>query len=274
MTAFAANSIFCRLALERPDIDAAAFTAVRLLSGSALLLVIARASGRRRTRGSIGDWSSGTALFAYAILFSFAYLRLEVGAGALILFASVQLTMILAGVRRGERPPPLHWLGLTAASGGLVYLFAPGLSAPSPAGSAMMAGAGVAWGVYSLRGHGTKDPLVTTTDNFVRSVPLAVVAVAFFHRDLELSGRGVLLGIASGAFASALGYVVWYAALRGLSATRAASVQLTVPVIAAGGGVLLLGESVSIRLGVSAALILGGVGLTLVRGYAPASRSR
>jgi drug/metabolite transporter (DMT)-like permease len=264
MVAFAANSILCRLALEPADIDAAGFTAVRLLSGASVLLLIARSSGRRRTEGSRGNWLSATALFVYAIFFSFAYLRLSVGTGALILFALVQVTMIAGGRARGERPRPLHWIGLAAALGGLVYLVSPGLAAPSAAGSLMMGGAGVAWGVYSLRGRSTTDPVVTTTDNFVRSVPMVLVVAVVFHRSLDLSARGVLFALSSGALASGVGYVLWYTALRGLSATRAASVQLTAPVIAALGGLLFLGENLTLRLVASAVLILGGVGLTLV----------
>jgi drug/metabolite transporter (DMT)-like permease len=263
MIAFATNSILCRLALGPPDIDAAGFTAIRLGSGAIMLLIVARSSGRRRTAASQGNWWSAVALFTYAITFSFAYLRLDVGTGALILFALVQATMIVRGLIEGERPRPLHWLGLSAALAGLVYLVSPGLTAPSTVGSLMMAVAGVSWGVYSLRGRGTSDPLVTTTDNFIRSVPIVLVAAAVLYPSIDLSTRGVVLAVASGAVASGIGYVIWYAALRGLTATRAASVQLTVPVIAAAGGLLFLGERLSLRLVLSAVLILGGVGLTL-----------
>jgi drug/metabolite transporter (DMT)-like permease len=274
MTCFAGNSILCRLALGPPDIDAAGFTAIRLASGAVMLLLIARSTGRRLTAQTRGNWVSGAALFAYAILFSFAYLRLGVGTGALILFALVQATMIVWGLIRGERPRPAQWLGLTAALGGLTYLVSPGLSAPSPAGSLMMASAGIAWGIYSLRGRGTSDPIVTTTDNFIRSVPMVLIVAAILYRDIDLSARGVALALASGALASGVGYVIWYAALRHLSATRAASVQLTVPVIAALGGLVFLGEAVSLRLAVSAVLILGGVGLTLAGREKVASPSR
>lgn len=273
MTAFAANSILCRLALGSSDVDAAGFTAIRLVSGAATLLAISRLSGRQRTEQSRGDWVSGAALFIYAIMFSFAYLRLGVGTGALILFALVQATMIVWGLVRGERPRPFHWLGFAAAFSGLVYMVSPGLSAPSTAGSLMMGVAGIAWGIYSLRGRGTTDPVVTTTDNFVRSVPMVLVVAAVLYQTIDLSVRGVFLAVASGAIASGVGYVIWYAALRGLSATRAASVQLTVPVIAAAGGLVFLQEAVSLRLAISAALILGGVGLTLV-GREKATRRR
>ena len=263
MFAFASNSILCRLALGSPEIDAVGFTAVRLCSGAVTLLVISLLSGRRRTAANRGDWKSGAALFFYAIMFSFAYISLDAGTGALILFALVQTTMIVWGLVRGERPGFVQWIGLGAALGGLVYLVSPGLSAPSPLGSAMMATAGIAWGVYSLRGRGAKDPVVATTDNFVRSVPLVLIAVAIFYRRIDFNAQGVVLAVASGAVASGVGYVIWYAALRGLSTTRAASVQLTVPVIAAAGGLVLLDETVSLRLVLSAVLILGGVGTTL-----------
>jgi drug/metabolite transporter (DMT)-like permease len=264
MTAFAANSILCRLALGPPDIDAAGFTLIRLAAGAATLLAIARISGRRRTEQSRGNWVSGFALFVYAIMFSFAYLRLDVGTGALILFALVQATMIVWGLVRGERPRPYQWLGLAAALGGLVYLVSPGLTAPDAAGSIMMGTAGIAWGVYSLRGRQTTDPIVTTTDNFVRSVPMVLIVAAVSYQSIDISPRGFVLAIASGAITSGVGYVIWYAALRGLSATRAATVQLTVPVIATLGGLAFLGESVSLRLAISSVLILGGVGLTLM----------
>ena len=265
VTAFAANSLLCRLALGPGDIGAAGFTIVRLTAGAVALFAIARLTGRRRTERSKGGWAHAAALFSYAILFSFAYVRLNVGAGALVLFATVQTSMVLWGIRRGERPRPLQWTGFAAALGGLVYLLLPGLSAPSPIGSAMMAGAGLSWAVYSLRKGQAADPIVATTDNFVRTIPLVLVAAAVFHQSLYLSARGVVLATISGALASGLGYVFWNTALPGLSATRAASVQLTVPAIAAVGGLLFLGETISVRLVVASALILGGVGLTIVR---------
>jgi len=263
MVAFAANSVLTRLALDPPDIDAASFTGLRLTSGAVTLLVVARARGRRRTPVDRGDWTSAAALFAYAALFSFAYLELPAGTGALILFALVQVTMIAWGIARGERPRPRQWIGILLALGGLAYLVSPGMAAPSPFGTVAMAGAGVAWGVYSLRGRGPGDPVVRTTDNFVRSVPMVGVLVVVALSTVDLEPRGALLAVASGALASGLGYVIWYDALRGLTATRAAAVQLTVPVIAAVGGLLLLGEPFTLRLAVAAMLILGGVAVTL-----------
>jgi drug/metabolite transporter (DMT)-like permease len=205
-------------------------------------------------------------LFLYAIAFSLAYLSLSAGTGALLLFGSVQATMLLVALRAGERPHPWTWVGLGVALAGLCVLVAPGLRAPSPGGAALMIAAGIAWGVYSLRGRGAPDPLAATTDNFVRSVPLVVaagLAAWAVHGPHHVSPRGVLLALISGAVTSGVGYVVWYAALRGLTATRAATVQLAVPVLAAVAGVVLLSEAVTVRLVASAALILGGIAVAL-----------
>ncbi len=264
LTAFAANSILCRLALEEPAIDAASFTTVRLLSGALTLLVFSSLASRSTTSVRPGNWGAASLLFLYAIAFSFAYLSLSAGTGALILFGAVQLTMILAALLAGERPAQLEWLGLVAALVGLIYLVSPGLSAPSAAGSLLMGLAGISWGLYSLLGRGVQDPVGVTTGNFVRSVPFTLLVSAVAFRSLELSGSGVLLAMASGALTSGLGYVIWYAALPGLSATRAATVQLSVPVLAAVGGVLFLFETVTVRLLFSAVLILGGIGLSLL----------
>jgi drug/metabolite transporter (DMT)-like permease len=274
LVGFAGNSLLCRLALADRTIDAASFTAVRLASG-ALVLVLLAGSWRGGLARS-GSTLSAVALFAYAAPFSYAYLRLGAGVGALILFASVQATMIGWGLARGERPPLSVWLGLTLALGGLVGLAAPGASSPDPVGLALMTVAGVAWGVYSLRGRsGGGSPLATTASNFARSTPLAaaLVAVAAFCAGLDASARGLVLAAASGAIASGLGYSLWYAALPGLTATRAAILQLLVPVLAAGGGVGLLGERVSLRLLLAGAAILGGVALA-IRARARARTSR
>lgn len=258
MVAFASNSILCRVALGPPAIDASSFAVIRLLSGAFTLLVISLVTGRRPFPVHRGDWVSGAALTAYAIAFSFAYIRLDVGTGALLLFAVVQTTMVIWGIARGDYPRILQWLGLVAATCGLVYLVAPGLSAPSPTAAALMGAAGLAWGVYSLRGIHVSDPIAATTRNFVASVPLVLIAAAFLPGGVNLTAAGVVLAVASGSLASGMGYAIWYAALPGLPAVGAAAVQLTVPVIAAGGGVLLLGEQVSARLVVAAVLILGG----------------
>jgi len=262
LVAFAGNSILCRLALGSHLIDPAGFTAVRLGSGALTLWLVTalRAGGLPRTEG---QWGSAVALFAYAAAFSLAYITLSAGTGALILFGAVQLTMILAGLRAGERPRPAEWLGLALALGGLLVLVRPGLAAPSPVGSALMATAGIAWGVYSLRGRGSTEPLRNTAGNFLRTLPLAVLMLLAAGGGATWEPRGVLLAVASGALASGLGYAIWYAALPALTATRAALVQLLVPVLAAGGGVALLGEAIPLRLPVAAALVLGGVALAV-----------
>ncbi len=202
-------------------------------------------------------------LFLYAIAFSFAYLSLSAGTGALILFGSVQVTMLLVALHSGERPQLLEWLGLLFALGGLVYLVLPGLEAPSPVGSVLMMIAGIAWGVYSLRGRGVGSPLANTTGNFIRAVPLIIVVRLVLMNDVHMTQSGILLAVLSGAIASGVGYVIWYTALAGLSATRAAIVQLSVPVLAAWGGVALLAEDVSLRLVLAGALILGGIALAI-----------
>jgi drug/metabolite transporter (DMT)-like permease len=261
LVAFASNSVLCRLALGGKTIDPATFSTIRLASGAVMLTLIARALRNGKVAGPRGSWTSATLLFLYAAAFSFAYLSLSAGTGALILFGAVQLTMILAALRSGERPHVLEWTGLTLALAGLVVLVLPGLTAPSPAGWTLMAIAGISWGFYSLRGRGAGSPLADTTANFVRAVPLALgISLAMAGR-FHVSREGALLAVASGALASGVGYVVWYAALRGLTATRAATVQLSVPVLAAAGGLLFLSERLSLRLVASAIMILGGVAL-------------
>ena len=264
LVAFAANSVLCRVALGETAIDAASFSTIRLMSGAAALLVL---SWLVRARGAPllgGDWGSATILFLYAVPFSFAYVSLSTGTGALILFAAVQCTMLAVALRSGERPGALEWVGFSAAVVGLVYLVSPGVAAPTPLGAGLMALAGVAWGTYSLRGRGVTTPVAATAGNFVRTVPFALVLSLVMLRQAELSPRGVFLAVGSGAVTSGVGYVVWYTALRGLSVTRAAMVQLTVPVVAAVGGVVVLAETVSLRLVVASVVILSGVGLAAV----------
>jgi drug/metabolite transporter (DMT)-like permease len=261
MLAFAANSLLCRLALQQDRIDPASFGAVRLLAGALVLACVVRL--RRRPQGEDGGWRSAALLFAYVALFSFAYVSLAAGTGALILFGAVQLTMLGVGLLSGERFAPAGWLGLALAMAGLAVLLLPGAAAPSPGGAMLMAGAGVAWGGYSLRGRGAADPLAATAAGFLRAVPLGILLALAFASRLHADARGAGLAVVSGALTSGLGYVVWYAALRRLTALRAAAVQLSVPLIAALGGVLLLGEAFSLRLGVAAPAILGGIGLVL-----------
>ncbi|PYQ12510.1 MAG: EamA family transporter [Acidobacteria bacterium] len=263
LVAFAANSVLCRRALGDGKIDAASFSTVRLGSGAAMLLLLGAALKGPSPSGTRSHWGSGALLFLYAVAFSFAYRSLSAGTGALILFGAVQVTMLLAAWCSRERPHPREWAGLFLALAGLVVLVLPGLQAPSPVGCSLMALAGISWGVYSLRGRGGEAPLASTTANFVCSVPLAVAVSLLGLRHARLSLEGVLLATLSGALASGVGYAVWYAALRGLSATRAATVQLSVPILAALGGVMFLSEHGSMRLALSAIMILGGVGLAV-----------
>lgn len=265
LVAFAANSVLCRLALGSGAIDALAFTAVRVGTGALALALLVRL--RKGGRAGGGSWAGACALLVYALPFSLAYLELDAGTGALLLFGAVQVTMIGLGLRGGERPGPLAWLGLVGAAGGVVYLVAPGVTAPDPLGAGSMVLAGVGWGLYSIAGRRAVDPLGATAGHFARAacvaLPLAVVARPLLPASLApaVSAEGALLASASGALASGLGYAVWYAALAYLSATRAALVQLAVPVLAAAGGVLFLGEAVTPRLAIATVVILGSIAL-------------
>ena len=262
MLAFAANSLLCRAALAGGHADATSFTALRLAGGAVALGLLARARRSPRPGGHLA-WGSAVALFAYAIGFSLAYLRIPAGAGALLLFAAVQFTMIGAGLLAGERPRLVEWVGLGLSIAGLVVLTRPGLARPDPLGAMLMLGAGVAWGVYSLRGRQGADAVAATAASFARAVPLALGACGLgaLLGAMRLGTAGALLALASGALASGLGYAVWYAVLRGLTATRAAIVQLSVPPLAAIGGALFLAEGFSLRLGVASLLIVGGIAL-------------
>jgi drug/metabolite transporter (DMT)-like permease len=266
LAGFAANSILCRLALRTTAIDPASFTLVRLIAGAVTLLLLVRLNGAAPR----GGWWSAAALFAYAACFSLAYVRLSAGTGALLLFGAVQATMLTIGLVRGERLTRWQLLGLAGAYLGLALLSWPGVSAPPLLSAVLMCSAGAAWGIYSLRAKGAGDALAVTAGNFVRTVPMALLLLPWTGASLTLDGLGSAYAIASGALASGCGYAVWYAALRSLRATTAATVQLTVPAITALTGVLLLGEAISLRLLGSATLILGGVA-TVLRG---AARSR
>jgi drug/metabolite transporter (DMT)-like permease len=262
MVAFASNSLLCRLALRQTTIDAASFTFIRLLSGAIVLWLIVITRRTRRT--SAGNWTSALALFAYAGAFSFAYISLSAGTGALLLFGTVQATMIFWGLRKGERLSTRQWLGLAIALVGLVALVFPGLSAPPIGGALLMAGAGIAWGIYSLRGKRAGDPTSVTAGNFWRSVIFAGVLSMALLRWTRLDPAGVRYAIVSGAIASGVGYVLWYSALAGLKATTAATVQLSVPVLAAVGGILFLSESITLRLLFASLLVLGGISLVVI----------
>lgn len=272
MVGFAANSVLARAALGTGAADAPTFTFIRIGTGALVLALVARAPGAAAapqtpatgTAGaSAGSWSSALALFAYAAAFSYAYLRLPTGTGALILFGAVQATMVGAGLVRGERPRPAQWFGLALALGGLVLLTFPGIRAPAPAASALMALAGIAWGVYSLRGRAATRPVAATAGNFLRAIPFAAVLVAGTGLAMDATRTGFALAAASGAFASGLGYSLWYGALPSLTRTQAAVVQLCVPVLAAVAGVVLLREEITARLVIAGLAILGGVFLAV-----------
>lgn len=269
MVAFAANSVLNRLALADGAIDAVSFTGMRLMSGGAMLalLLVLRGGvvGLRRPGGSLGG---AVALLAYALAFSIAYLELGAGTGALLLFASVQIGMLGWAVSKGERPSPSEWVGFLVAGGFLAVLLFPGLTAPDPLGAALMVLAGLSWAIYTLLGRGSTAPLVDTAGNFIRCLPIALVLLlpGIFTQSTSSAGWGY--AIASGAVASGLGYAVWYSVLPALSRTSAAFVQLTVPAIAAGGGVLFISEPLTMRLSVSAAGVLGGVAIALWAGEA------
>ena len=270
MLAFAANSLLCRLALGAELIDAASFMAIRVISGAIMLGLIILP--RYRTQGRLEpNWWAIAALFVYMIGFSLAYLSLAAGTGALILFGAVQLTMISVALKSGERFSLVSWIGLAIAIAGLVYLVSPGITAPDPAGALLMAIAGIGWGWYSLLGRSASDPLESTAYNFIYLVPLVALTSLAFVADFHVTPAGIGLAVASGSVASGLGYFVWYAALRDLTAIRAATVQLSVPVIAAFGGVLLLSEDVSQRLVIASVATLGGVAIVLSRKAAASS---
>jgi drug/metabolite transporter (DMT)-like permease len=262
LVAFASNSLLCRLALGTSAIDAASFSTIRLVAGAASLALIV-ASTRRANRALQGSWTSAAMLFLYAIPFSYAYGLLTAGTGALILFGTVQVTMMMGAVAKGERPHARQWLGLVLAIAGLVYLLFPGLTAPSPLGAILMATAGAAWTIYTMLGRGAADPLAQNAGNFARTIPMTVAVSLVAARFRHVETSGVMLAMLSGAVTSGLGYVAWYAALRDLTATRAALVQLLVPVITVIGGLLILREPVSVRLVLSAAIVIGGIALAL-----------
>ena len=262
MLAFAGNSLLCRVALKQTGIDPASFTTIRLLAGALTLWLVVQA--RRGTAAGRGNWLSALALLAYAAGFSFAYVSLPAATGALLLFGAVQATMIGHGIRAGERLGRMQLLGLALACGGLVGLLLPGLSAPPLAGSVFMLGAGIAWGIYSLRGKGAGDPTRVTAGNFLRAVPIAAALSLIMLRGAHPDPAGIGYAVLSGALASGIGYAVWYTVLPALKATHASTVQLSVPVIAAVGGVAFLGEALTLRLFLASVAILGGIALVIL----------
>ena len=259
MMAFAANSVLCRLALGQDSIDPAGFTAIRLLSGALVLFVIIQFNPSKKRPSARGSWSAAAMLFLYAATFSFAYVTLNTGTGALILFGAVQITMIIQSLLSGNRLRVMEWVGLATAFAGLVYLVLPGVTTPSLGGFCLMAVAGIAWGIYTLKGRGSTAPLSDTTYNFIRSVPLVMVLTLLTFSKMNISYEGILLAAISGGITSGVGYTIWYAALRGLAATQAAVVQLSVPIIAGFGGVLFVSEQISLRLAFAALLTIGGI---------------
>lgn len=265
MVAFAANSVLCRAALQDNAIDATSFTLLRLGSGALALMLIASIKGAK-LRSQKPAPGAIFMLFVYALCFAFAYIELSTATGALILFAAVQLTMILIGLVQGNRPSKAAWAGSALAVMGLIYLLLPGVETPSLIGAFMMAIAGTAWGVYSLYGKLAGDPVITTTWNFIGAFVLAgFIYLVFSALDVNthLTSEGVIPAIVSGALASGVGYVIWYAALPHLSSITAASVQLSVPVIAAFGGTVFVSEAITARLVIASICILGGIALVI-----------
>ena len=264
MIAFASNSLLCRLALKQTSIDASSFTFVRIFSGAVALWLIMRIRIGAHRAPLQGSWPSALALFVYAGAFSFAYITLSAATGALLLFGAVQATMILWGLRKGEPVQLRQLFGLALALAGLIALLLPGLSAPPLGGAILMLSAGVAWGIYSLRGKGTRDAISATAGNFLRALPFAAVLAVLLFTRMRLDRAGVGYAILSGAIASGLGYVIWYSALPSLKATSAATVQLSVPVLAAAGGILLLGEALTLRFVLASIAVLGGIALVVM----------
>lgn len=263
MVAFAANSVLCRVALRGGAIDPASFSTIRIVAGAVTLFLICA----WKSRGAValkGALKSASLLALYAVPFSFAYVSLSAGTGALILFGCVQSTMLLVALRRGESVLAAQWIGLGIALAGLITLVLPSLTTPALLPAVLMALAGISWGLYSWRGRGSENPMAATAANFVLAVPLVLlVSLAALSR-VHVSSRGVALSVASGALASGLGYVAWYAALSGLTGMQAAVVQLAAPVLAAAGGVIFLAEAISVRLVLSAILVLGGIALAII----------
>ncbi len=264
MIAFAANSILCRMSLGNGLIDAASFTTIRLVSG-ALCLVAIVSLREQRWRPGRPNWLAILSLYGYMACFSFAYRSLSAGTGALLLFGFVQLTMIAVAVIRGERLSMSSWIGMALAMSGMVYLVMPGIEAPDPANSALMALAGLAWGVYSLLGIGKGDPTTSTASNFLYATPLAALGSLIESDNVFLSWQGCLLAVVSGAIASGMGYAIWYRVLKSIRAASAAVVQLSVPALATLGGVVLLAEPLTSRTVAATALTIGGIYIAVKR---------
>lgn len=265
LTAFAANSVLCRMALGEKTIDPSSFTIIRLFSGTIILLFIMKIKYRVKTKITKMRWLSSGMLFIYAVSFSFAYMTLSTGTGALVLFGSVQTALILISIYSGYRPHLSEWIGLLIAFSGFIFLVLPNISTPSFVGFILMSIAGFAWGVYSWLGIASKNPITETALNFTAALPFVIILMIFAIPYLQASAKGIILAIISGSAASGIGYILWYSALRGMSATESAVVQLFVPIIAAFGGVIFISETITARLLIASILILGGI-LTVVLG--------
>jgi drug/metabolite transporter (DMT)-like permease len=264
LIAFAANSVLCKMALGENAIDASSFTIIRLLSGAIVLAIVLKIRKNGTTITKKGSWFSSSMLFLYAITFSFAYISLDTGTGALIMFGAVQITMISISIINGNRLHLSEWIGVVIAFLGFVYLILPGVNAPSPTGFVLMLIAGSAWGIYSLNGKGSKNPIMDTAYNFIRTLPFLVVLLIFVFKNINYTNEGILLAVISGGLTSGIGYAIWYLALGGLSAVQAAVVQLFVPVIAAFGGVIFIYEKLTFRLGIASFMILGGILIVVI----------
>ncbi|CAH0991313.1 hypothetical protein SIN8267_01416 [Sinobacterium norvegicum] len=272
LLAFASNSVLCRLALGDEAIDPVGFTVIRLLSAITVLAALRQLQRRRGEQTAPSPhWLAAPMLFIYALTFSLAYVELDTGLGALVLFGAVQLTMIIAHRLAGHRLHIGEWLGLITAFLGFVYLVLPQLGTPSLSGFILMAASGIAWGIYTLLGRHSTNPLADTAGNFIRTLPFTALLTLFYWQQIQLTPQGIVVAVTSGAIASGIGYAIWYHALTGLSVTRAAVVQLLVPVLAAIGGIVLLNEVLTVRLAVASALVLGGI-LLVVMGRLPAGK--
>ena len=267
LIAFAANSVLCRSALGENLIDPASFTSIRLLSGGVMLMVILQFNRKNKSSSTKGSWLASIMLFLYAAAFSFAYITLDTGTGALILFAAVQITMILVSIVSGNKLHATEWIGLTIAFIGFVYLILPGITTPSAAGFSLMTIAGIAWGFYTIKGQGSKNPLFDTAYNFSRSILFILILMIITFQFSHVSSKGILLAMISGGITSGIGYTVWYVALGGLSITQAAVVQLSVPVIASLGGVVFVSEQITLRYILASLLILGGILIVVLGKY-------
>jgi len=267
LIAFAANSVLCRLALGNEAIDAPSFTGIRLLSGTITLFIILTIKGSNKGTLSKGSWTAGLMLFLYAITFSYAYLSVDTGTGALILFGSVQITMIMLSLVSGTRLHLIEWSGVIIAFTGFIYLILPDITTPSVNGFVLMTVSGMSWGIYTLKGRGSKNPLMDTSYNFLRTIPFVALLAIFTTQNMSYSFEGIILALISGAITSGVGYTIWYIALGGLSSTQAAVLQLSVPVIAAIGGVVFVSEEITIRLIISATIVLSGILMVVLGKY-------